>query len=130
MRPGANGEAATRARITIPASTSNLGASFDTCGLALGIYLRVTVDEVRNSFEIVPSGEGADKVPRDESNLIARVARARKPAGSQHERPNHRSHKDCDCNKRFYESKPFFIWQFPIHDYCSLSSTFLWVTVV
>ena len=35
----------TRTEITIPASTSNLGASFDTCGLALALYLRVAVDE-------------------------------------------------------------------------------------
>ena len=30
--------------IIVPASTSNLGASFDTCGLALSLYLRVEVD--------------------------------------------------------------------------------------
>ena len=61
--------------IVIPASTSNLGASFDACGLALSLYLRVTVEPRRGAFEVVPSGEGADQVPRDDSNLIARVAR-------------------------------------------------------
>lgn len=61
--------------IIVPASTSNLGASFDTCGLALALYLRVRVEPREEGFEIVPSGEGNDKVPRDESNLIARVAR-------------------------------------------------------
>ncbi|HSE38450.1 MAG TPA: homoserine kinase [Blastocatellia bacterium] len=65
-----------RTEITVPASTSNLGASFDTCGLALGLYLRVTVEERANGFEVVPSGEGADRMPRDESNLILRVARS------------------------------------------------------
>jgi homoserine kinase len=64
-----------RTEIIIPASTSNLGASFDTCGLALALYLRVTVEEEAEHFEIIPSGEGAMSVPRDESNLIARVAR-------------------------------------------------------
>ncbi|HLG13170.1 MAG TPA: homoserine kinase [Blastocatellia bacterium] len=64
-----------KTKITIPASTSNLGASFDTCGLALGLYLRVTVEGAGEGFEIIPSGEGSDKVPRDESNLICRVAR-------------------------------------------------------
>src|SRR5215216_273253 len=63
-----------RTEITIPASTSNLGASFDACGLALALYLRVTVEESANGFEIIPTGEGAMDVPRDESNLIARVA--------------------------------------------------------
>ncbi|MEK6285758.1 MAG: homoserine kinase [Acidobacteriota bacterium] len=62
--------------ITIPASTSNLGASFDACGLALSLYLRVTVEDRAGGFEVVPTGEGADRVPRDESNLIARVARS------------------------------------------------------
>lgn len=66
----------TRTEITIPASTSNLGASFDTCGLALGIYLKVTVEERADGFEVMPSGEGADRMPRDESNLILRVARS------------------------------------------------------
>ena len=60
--------------IVIPASTSNLGASFDACGLALSLYLKVTVEPKLGGFEIVPSGEGADRVPRDDSNLIARVA--------------------------------------------------------
>ncbi len=64
-----------RVQITVPASTSNLGASFDACGLALTLYLRVTIEERESGFEILPSGEGADKVPRDESNLIARVVR-------------------------------------------------------
>lgn len=64
-----------RFQITVPASTSNLGASFDACGLALALYLKVTVEEQASGFEIIPSGEGANQVPRDESNLIARVAR-------------------------------------------------------
>ena len=63
------------AEITIPASTSNLGASFDACGLALALYLRVTVEGEASGFQIIPSGEGAESLPRDESNLMARVAR-------------------------------------------------------
>ena len=61
--------------IVVPASTSNLGASFDTCGLALSLYLRVEVEPWKNGFEIIPTGEGAEKVPLDESNLIIRAAR-------------------------------------------------------
>ncbi len=49
----------TQTEITVPASTSNLGASFDTCGLALALYLRVTVEEQAEVFEIIPTGEGA-----------------------------------------------------------------------
>lgn len=66
----------TKTEIIIPASTSNLGASFDACGLSLALYLRVTVEARASGFEVVPSGEGADRVPRDESNLILRVARS------------------------------------------------------
>lgn len=61
--------------IIVPASTSNLGASFDTCGLALALYLRVRIEPRETGFEIAPAGEGAAAVPRDETNLIARVAR-------------------------------------------------------
>ncbi|MCI0491044.1 MAG: homoserine kinase [Blastocatellia bacterium] len=61
--------------ITIPASTSNLGASFDTCGLALALYLKVRVEERAKGFEVITTGEGADRLPRDETNLIAHVAR-------------------------------------------------------
>jgi homoserine kinase len=64
-----------RAEITIPASTSNLGASFDAVGLALALYLRVTVEEPAEAFVIDPAGEGFDVVERGEANLIARVAR-------------------------------------------------------
>ena len=64
-----------RTEIIIPASTSNLGASFDAVGLALALYLRVTVEEAAAGFVINPTGEGAATVERGEANLIARVAR-------------------------------------------------------
>ena len=66
--------------IVVPGSTSNLGASFDACGLALSLYLRVRVEERTSRFEIVPAGEGAETVPRDESHpffpLLDRFSRA------------------------------------------------------
>jgi homoserine kinase len=63
-----------QATIIVPASTSNLGSSFDTCGLALSLYLRVEAEPRERGFEIILTGEGADKLPRDESNLIVRAA--------------------------------------------------------
>jgi homoserine kinase len=60
--------------IIIPASTSNLGASFDACGLALSLHLRVEVEPRDSGFEI--GGELSETIPRDESNLIIRVARS------------------------------------------------------
>src|SRR5688572_565777 len=65
-----------RAEITVPASTSNLGASFDACGLALALYLKVGVEECESGFEVIATGEGAEGLPRDETNLIVRVAQA------------------------------------------------------
>jgi len=59
--------------IIVPASTSNLGASFDTCGLALSLYLRVEAERRERGFEIILTGEGAEKLPCDESNLIVRA---------------------------------------------------------
>src|SRR5215813_7185526 len=64
-----------KTEIIVPASTSNLGASFDTCGLALSLYLRVEVEPRERGFEIILTGEGAEKLPRDETNLIVRAAR-------------------------------------------------------
>lgn len=60
--------------IVVPASTSNLGASFDACGLALSLHLKVSV-EAASGFTVEASGESAEAMPRDESNLIVRVAR-------------------------------------------------------
>src|SRR5262245_59656488 len=64
-----------KTEIIVPASTSNLGASFDTCGLALSLYLRLEIEPQTDGFEIIPTGEGAEKVPLDETNLIVRAAR-------------------------------------------------------
>ncbi|MCI0525677.1 MAG: homoserine kinase, partial [Acidobacteria bacterium] len=63
-----------KTEIIVPASTSNLGASFDTCGLALSLHLRIEVEPQDRRFEIIASGEGAEKLPLDESNLIVRAA--------------------------------------------------------
>src|SRR5215468_8971232 len=63
-----------KTEIIVPASTSNLGASFDTCGLALSLYLRVEAEPRERGFEIVLNGEGAEKLPRDETNMIVRAA--------------------------------------------------------
>jgi homoserine kinase len=60
--------------IIVPASTSNLGASFDTCGLALSLYLKLEVEPQASGFTIIPTGEGAEKVPLDESNIMLRAA--------------------------------------------------------
>jgi homoserine kinase len=60
--------------IRVPASTSNLGSGFDTFGLALGLYLDVTVapcDDPELDGAIVDAeGEGAGEIPPGPENLV------------------------------------------------------------
>lgn len=60
-------------RVSVPASTSNLGAGFDVLGLALDMYLELSLELDTGSIEVLSTGEGADALPTDESNLIAQV---------------------------------------------------------
>lgn len=58
-------------QIEVPASTANLGPGFDCLGLALGLYLRLTVvEEAGQGLEIRARGEGAEDVPLDERNVV------------------------------------------------------------
>lgn len=64
-------------RVTVPATSANLGPGFDAMGLALGVRDTVEVralasDEVR----VDVTGEGAGHVPADESHLVVRSLRA------------------------------------------------------
>ncbi len=77
-----------RVRITVPASTANLGPGFDCLALALGLYNTVEMTMLDGSgFEMEIEAEGAERLRRDPSNLIIRAADAlwqkigQKPAG-------------------------------------------------
>jgi len=62
--------------IRVPGSTSNLGAGFDTLGLALRVYLKVRVEKREASattHEVVVEGVDAALIPADERNLILRA---------------------------------------------------------
>jgi homoserine kinase len=62
--------------IRVPASTANLGAGFDTLGLALKLFLRVEIRESsRTRPEFFLRGEGAQELPPNEENLIWKVMR-------------------------------------------------------
>ena len=59
--------------IRIPASTSNLGPGFDCLGMALGLYNRITAQEIDSDrVEISVSGEGAGVVSTGDDNLVWR----------------------------------------------------------
>ncbi len=60
-------------KVRVPASSANLGAGFDTLGLALQIYLEC---QFRRSEELRISAQGRDaaSIPLDAGNLIWRTA--------------------------------------------------------
>lgn len=60
-------------RVFVPASTSNLGPGFDVLGLAIDMYLELSLELDTGSIEVISTGEGADALPTDESNLIAQI---------------------------------------------------------
>jgi len=69
--------------VRVPATSANLGPGYDTIGMALDMWSEITVERA-DRFEIVAEGEGADDVPKDESNLVvtgmkAAFAAAKKP---------------------------------------------------
>jgi len=61
--------------VKVPATSANLGPGFDTLGLALGLYLQVSIDfSTENIIEY--TGEGAQKVvSHPEHNLVWQAAK-------------------------------------------------------
>ncbi|NLC56366.1 MAG: homoserine kinase [Armatimonadetes bacterium] len=64
-------------RITVlaPATTANLGPGFDSLGLALQLYNRLTLEVIPAGLEVSATGEGAAELPRDDTNLTLRAMR-------------------------------------------------------
>ena len=63
-------------RVRVPGTSANLGAGFDTLGLACNIYneLELTLTHAPGlSFSI--EGEGAGRIPEDERNIVWRSVR-------------------------------------------------------
>lgn len=58
--------------VKIPATSANLGPGFDTLGMALSFYDHYSAVEKDSGLVITISGEGANEVPKDESNLVFR----------------------------------------------------------
>lgn len=65
-----------RVTVRVPATSANLGAGFDTLGLALGLYDTVVVRIApRGADSVSIRGEGADTLPRDASHLVVALVR-------------------------------------------------------
>lgn len=65
-------------KITVPASSANLGAGFDALGIALTLYNRVWMEEADGTpgkpLCLIESVDGA-QIPADESNMIYQTAK-------------------------------------------------------
>ncbi|MCE0485508.1 homoserine kinase [Ornithinimicrobium sediminis] len=63
-------------RVSVPASSANLGPGFDTVGLALGIRDEYAVRVTSTPGLVVElRGEGVELLPDDEAHLVARAMR-------------------------------------------------------
>lgn len=60
-----------RIEVKVSATSANMGAGFDTLGVALNLYNRITIEEIPKGLEIQNLNKGY--IPRDERNLIYRA---------------------------------------------------------
>ena len=60
-------------RISVPATSANLGPGFDSLGLALSLRDELEAEVSRTVSQVDVEGAGADGVPRDETHLVVRV---------------------------------------------------------
>jgi homoserine kinase len=63
-------------RVTVPATSANLGPGFDALGLALSLRDELEAEVVAEGLSVDVVGTGADEVPLDESHLVVRSMRA------------------------------------------------------
>ena len=57
-----------------PATTANLGPGFDCLGLALDLWNEMRLTLEGEGVVVTVTGEGAERLPRDETNLVAQCA--------------------------------------------------------
>ena len=58
-------------KIRVPASSANMGAGFDTLGVALGLYNRIEIEEIPEGLEVI-NKNARGFIPKDKNNLIYR----------------------------------------------------------
>jgi homoserine kinase len=63
-------------RVSVPATSANLGPGFDSLGLALSMRDELVAEVIASGLEVEVTGAGADGVSRDESHLVVRAMRA------------------------------------------------------
>lgn len=57
--------------VRVPASSANMGAGFDSLGIAVGLYNTIKVEEIPTGLEIINTNS-QDFIPQNETNLIYR----------------------------------------------------------
>ena len=63
-------------RVSVPATSANLGPGFDTLGLALDLRDRLEAEVLPAGLEVSVSGVGEGEVPLDERHLVVRAMAA------------------------------------------------------
>jgi homoserine kinase len=63
-------------RVSVPATSANLGPGFDSLGLGLSLRDDLEAEVTGSGLVVEVDGAGADSVPRDESHLVVRSMRA------------------------------------------------------
>lgn len=76
LNAGQQDEAGCGWRVKVPATSANLGCAFDCGGLALKLYLKASfIPAQTQQLTVQYSGQTADRVPVDDSNLVLRSVR-------------------------------------------------------
>ena len=63
-------------RVSVPATSANLGPGFDSLGLALALFDDLEGEVLASGLVVEVEGAGAGEVPLDESHLVVRSMRA------------------------------------------------------
>ncbi|MBI2243938.1 MAG: homoserine kinase [Nocardioides sp.] len=63
-------------RVSVPATSANLGPGFDSLGLALSMRDELEAEVLGAGLEVRVSGSGSDEVPLDETHLVVRSMHA------------------------------------------------------
>lgn len=63
-------------RVSVPATSANLGPGFDALGLALGLRDRLEAEVTDSGLSVQVDGVGSGEVPLDEGHLVVRAMRA------------------------------------------------------
>lgn len=59
-------------KLRVPASSANMGAGFDTLGVAVGLYNRMMIEEIPEGLEVI-NKNSQSYIPKDTNNLIYRA---------------------------------------------------------